>query len=359
MPVFRRASTTRAGLASGTPYEMPHRMRFTLPAALLVLGLVFGCYPHYPPTYDVSSVQGLAVDPSDANTVLAVHGGAIERSTDGGRTWKVDASPNAVTALAWVGSLAWAIGQPVGSAQFTVLMSADTGLTWNATVSPLPSAVTNASTLDVDRMNDRHVVVVDAVPGVVPQVFVTQDAGATWRMSSLAPVPSYANPVVVAFDGMNGSDVWLGFPNLLHSTDGGLTFTGTATVVSGVVFDIAALGSSVFVATDSGLLASTDGGATFGRRTILNDTVFGVRIDSAAPSIVWAVGSTGIYRSTDGGAIFLLVSNAEFLASSAIAPSNGQVVYFGGVAGGASTTDGGATFVRFSPFDFAILIPIY
>ncbi len=332
-------------------------MRFILLAALLSIGLVAGCIT-YRNTYDLTSVQGLAVDPLDPNTVLAVHGSRIERSTDGGRTWKVAASPNAVSALAWVGSLAWTIGEPVGSAQLTVLASADTGLTWSATVSSLPSSapVSYGSTLDVDHTDDRHVVV--AISGNLPQVFVTSDAGGTWSTSSLAPVPSYTSPVVAAFDGADGSSVWLGFPHeLLHSSDGGLTFAGIATVISGAVLDIAALGSSVLVATDAGLLGSTDGGTTFTPRFLPSgDSARSVRIDGANPSIVWVVGYSGVYRSADGGATFLLVANGGTTGPSiAIAPSNDRIVLFGGE----STLDGGATFVRFGVFDFGVLVPLY
>ena len=330
-------------------------MRFLVLAALLGLGLAFGCIPIGRTVYDVTSVQALAVDPVDPNTVLAIHGARIERSTDGARTWKVD-QRNEVSALAWVGSRVWALGEPVGGTQLTLLVSADTGLTWSATVSPLPSTASSAfgSALAVDRTDDQHVVV--GFSGLTPLVLVTRDAGATWSTASLAAVPSDTSPITLAFDGANGSSVWLGLPRvLLHSGDGGLTFAGTAAVISGAVLDIAALGSSVFVTTDSGLLASTDGGTTFTSRSLGSDVALGVRIDPA-PSIVWVVGYSGVHRSTDGGATFLLVSNGFTTESSiAIAPSDDRIVYFGGV----STSDLGTTFVRSGAFDYPVVVPIY
>ena len=85
-------------------------------------------------------MRDFAVGPARAETVLATTGGGLQRSTDGGRTFRALAGPAGLTVLAWpaAGSLYAAAGDG------TIHHSADGGETWTqrGTTGGQPEAIT-------------------------------------------------------------------------------------------------------------------------------------------------------------------------------------------------------------------------
>jgi photosystem II stability/assembly factor-like uncharacterized protein len=111
------------------------------------------------------ALGAFAVSPTDPQTVLAIGQAGLQRSTDGGRTWKPVPGTPPVGVLAWEqGADVWGAGR-----DGMVWQSADGGATWQrrGQLPAQPHAVTT-----------HESTIFAAVTG--DEIVVSTDGGATW-----------------------------------------------------------------------------------------------------------------------------------------------------------------------------------
>lgn len=172
---------------------------------------------------------------------------------------------------------------------------------------------------------------------------VSADGGATWAaLESLRG----ADPMGWG----KASDAMLvgGHPGLFRSTDDGATFirvTGAAAIPD--VHALGAVGDTAYAAsTQAGLLASTDGGATW---QVVNPQVgrgfMGtILIDPADPERLVAPDmGQGLVTSTDGGLTWTPLGGPGGAMAAAWDPTDTDRILAVGMGTNALSTDGGAT----------------
>jgi hypothetical protein len=226
-----------------------------------------------PPLAAPLTGTGIAVDPNDSNTVIAIFsgglgGGAVWVTTDGGTTW-TDRSAglpgNPMNAVVYDGTrLLVGGGQLFGSQYVGLYASTDLGATWTELDNGTwPVQVVTAIAVDPD--NAQTILV--ATPG--SGVNRTTDGGATWQIgvggtSALAALSLRYAPG-------NTSELFLGATSLgvFRSDDGGDDFVSSGDGMSELsLFSVAASpldSNAIAVAfqgqNSGGVFSSTDGGA--------------------------------------------------------------------------------------------------
>ena len=228
-----------------------------------------------PPLAAPISGRGIAVDPGDSNTVIAVFGGDFGGgeawvTTDGGDSW-TDRSAglpgNPLNAVVYDGTrLLVGGGLLFGSQPVGLYESTDLGVTWN----PLHDGtwpILVVEDIAVDP-NDAARIFVAIDGGGVNR---TTDGGATWQIG-VGGTQALAGRSI-RFQPANSQELFLGTSSLavFHSTDGGDTFVQSSQGISRLdLFSIDAnpldpdeLAVAFQGANDGGVLSSTDGGATW------------------------------------------------------------------------------------------------
>jgi len=229
-----------------------------------------------PPGHDPSmSGSGVAIDPLDPNTVVAVFrgdfgGGEVWVTTDGGDTWDdrtTGLNGNPINAVVYDGTrLLIGGGQAFGSEDFGLYTSPDLGVTWTPLFDGTwPLLVVTAIAVDAD--NPQTILVSTDGAGINRST----DGGATWDIGigGTAAIATQS----VRFAPGSSTEIWSGASSLgvFKSTDGGDTFTGSSNGISELsLYSIAA--SSIdplqiavaFQGTNNGgVFSSADGGATW------------------------------------------------------------------------------------------------
>jgi hypothetical protein len=323
---------------------------------LLGLCLVVACSTTARHLYDNTSVSGLAIAPLVTGSVVALHAGRIEHSTDAGQTWSVSPVFATLTAIVASGSAIYGLelGDGSASARTRVWHSVDSGTTFSATsalVAPVPATTSGA--LAVAATDSRRVVV--AFGANPPTIEATRDSGTTWHVASVLSFSTGAYIKGAAFDRTNAQVAYVAHADgVFQSLDGGTSFAPLTTpFASSTVNGVAASGSAVFVATSAGLGVSSDRGATWTTRLIgRSSRVSAVTVDAQSASRIYvALVGEGIYGSTDGGTTFTL------LVSSYTGPivASGATVYVAGAHSGNS----GLTWQPFGAFDFTAVQTAY
>jgi photosystem II stability/assembly factor-like uncharacterized protein len=217
------------------------------------------------PGYQVF-VSSLAVDPTHAGTVYAGDLAEVWVSHDGGDSWTQATNDNGISTVLVAADPARSsvfafIAFPAdGSFSYTLLETADGGVTWNDLSASLPAIP--------DGYLDVSFAIEPAAPGtlyialtrteadtgrLIPKTYRSGDGGATWQGAGTGgyPVAAAANGLVVS-----GS---------LKSADHGLTWTPIAAPPDTVgSFAIPSGGTKIFAAGSTlGVLASTDGGRSW------------------------------------------------------------------------------------------------
>ncbi|HEY5011345.1 MAG TPA: hypothetical protein VIK61_01400, partial [Acidimicrobiia bacterium] len=231
---------------------------------------------------------------------------------------------DALDALDAIGSSVWSL---VGCTATSVPCvdhlerSDDGGRTWRST--PLPGLPAGAAALD--RIDAGHAFVWSAFSSaaVAPAIIATSDGGATWH--------TRANPcgrMLAGVAGVNGFDLWASCSysgitaapkEVFRSPDGGATWVLTARVgmqpaadvgrlpISGYGADLIAINDQVAILTSGRgtVSVSTDAGRTW-RPAIAFDEFNGTITRLRGSDTVW-VGSAhnggpqfGVWRATDG-----------------------------------------------------------
>lgn len=247
----------------------------------------------------------VAVDPSDAQTVLALDGSARPnqywRSSDVGTSWArrdvhVTRLPKpAITALAidpFAATRLWA-----GTSRDGILASTDGAASWTPANAGLPRERT-VCTLAAEPDGGTLHAIADG------NLWTTRDGGTSWLPNTpdLAPPDALAKVTGVALD-PNDADV-------------------------------------VYAASPGGVFKSVDAGATWGPSGtgLPSSGARGVAVDPSASQTVYATTAAGVYRSLDGGTSFALRGPGAF-TTVAVDPTLTSTLYFDG--GVAVSTDGG------------------
>ena len=271
-----------------------------------------------PPHAAPLSGRGVAVDPGDSNTVIAVFGGdfgggEVWVSTDGGDSW-MDRSAglpgNPMNAVVYDGTrLLVGGGLLFGSQLVGLYESTDLGATWT----PLHDGtwpILVVEDIAVDPSDSARIFV--AIDG--GGVNRTTDGGATWEIS-IGGTAALAGRSLRLAPG-NPSELFLGTSSLavFRSTDGGDTFASSSNGISALnLFSIDAnpLNAEERAVAfqglnDGGVFSSTDGGATWSLQSAPPTRYSNVRFApdgtlyaiSSGPS---SVAQEGLYRREVNG----------------------------------------------------------
>jgi len=271
-----------------------------------------------PPLAAPISGRGIAVDPGDSNTVIAVFGGdfgggQVWVTTDGGDSWtdrSAGLPDNPMQAVVYDGNrLLVGGGQLFGSENVGLYQSTDLGATWT----PLhdgtwPVLVVDAIAVDP---NDAQTILV-AVDG--SGVNRTTDGGATWQIG-IGGTGALAGRSL-RFRPGTSTDLFLGTSSLavFRSTDSGNNFVQSSSGITELsLFSIDAnslvpdeLAEAFQGANNGGVLSSTDGGTTWQIESAPPTRYSAVRFApdgtlyaiSAGPS---TVAQEGLYRRENNG----------------------------------------------------------
>ena len=312
-----------------------------------------------------ANVSHLTVDPRNSANLYAVNSlsNAVWKSANGGSSWarlKIGSTgPTPINALIFAGSSQSILYAVTGGPNGGLFKSADGGTTWNATANNgLPSAPVVALAADPANAAVLYAATGYGQQGASPGLFKSTDGGASW--TATASNLKYAAQKLV-LDPSNSSVLYAGVggggqnDGVYKSTDGGATWTGVWNGQShGVrsLFITASKPPVLCVESNSGLSAtSSDGGANW--TSFSNGLVGGgfsaMAADPSNPAVIYAgTYGNGLFKSTDGGANWTASSSG--LASLninvlAVAPGpDSTIVYAGTAAAGVfKSTDGGAT----------------
>lgn len=211
-------------------------------------------------TPDWYFVNRLAIDPQNAQVMLAATGSGIWRSTDGGQTWSRRTTERAfdVDFHPTDGSLAVA-----GRADGRALRSTDGGVSWTATV---VAASATRIELAYARSNPQIVYCTASSTTWEIHVWRSSDGGQTYVPRSVAPISTYSlynNCLWV--DPTNSDNLLYGGVQLYRSTDGGVSRTQSTSgahpdyhvVVEDPRFD-GVTNRRVFTGNDGGLHTRAD-----------------------------------------------------------------------------------------------------
>ena len=271
-----------------------------------------------PPLAAPMSCRGIAVDPSNSNTVIAVFGGdfgggQVWTTTDGGDSW-IDRSAglpgNPLNAVVYDGTrLLVGGGLLFGSQLLGLYESPDLGVTWT----PLHDGtwpILVVEDIAVDP-NDAARIFVAIDGGGVNR---TTDGGVTWQIG-IGGSQALAGRSI-RFRPGNPQELFLGTSSLavFHSTNGGDTFVQSSEGISELdLFSIDANPlnpDEIAVAfqgqNNGGVLSSTDGGAAWHLESAPPTRYSAVRFApdgtlyaiSSGPS---SVAQEGLYRRENNG----------------------------------------------------------
>ncbi len=264
-----------------------------------------------PPLAAPISGRGIAIDPTDSNTVIAVFGGdfgggQVWVTTDGGDSWtdrSAGLPDNPMQAVVYDGTrLLVGGGQLFGSENVGLYQSTDLGATWT----PLhdgtwPVLVVDAIAVDP---NDAQTILV-AVDG--SGVNRTTDGGATWQIG-IGGTGALAGRSL-RFRPGTSTDLFLGTSSLavFRSTDSGNNFVQSSNGITELsLFSIDAnslvpdeLAEAFQGANNGGVLSSTDGGANW-------------QIESAPPTRYSAV------RFAPDGTLYAISSGPSTVAQEGL-----------------------------------------
>jgi photosystem II stability/assembly factor-like uncharacterized protein len=271
-----------------------------------------------PPLAAPISCRGIAVDPTDSNTVIAVFGGdfgggQVWTTTDGGDSWtnrSAGLPNNPMQAVVYDGTrLLVGGGQLFGSQNVGLYRSTDVGATWT----PLhdgtwPVLVVGA--IAVDPNNVQKILVATDGGGVNR----TTDGGGSWEIG-IGGTAALAGRSL-RFRSSSSSELFLGTSSLavFRSTDGGDHFAQSSSGISELNLfsvDASPLASNELAVAfqgqnNGGVLSSLDGGATWERESAPPTRYSAVRFApdgrlyaiSSGPS---SVAQEGLYRRENNG----------------------------------------------------------
>ncbi len=164
---------------------------------------------------------------------------------------------------------------------------------------------TDGGTIIIDPRDDNIVYTGGTSPAYLMAIARSTDGGNSWTRSTITA--DYGFTYAIALDLNNPNILYAGgqensAPALYKSTDTGNNWINITGGLKGIVKSIAIDPSNsniIYVATDSGVHKSTDGGGYWQNTGCLN--VRSVVVDPDQPRTIYAGTNAGFYLSTNGG----------------------------------------------------------
>ncbi len=253
------------------------------------------------------SISSIAVDPANANNILAgSYGNGVFRSTDGGGSWIPLAS--GVTTNSYISSLAIDPSNPATvfvGANGSVLKSTNGGEDWLPSGSGMGSDY--VSTLAVDPIHSNVIYAGTGYP-----LLKSTDSGGNW-----SAIGVLSSPQSLVIDPANSGIIYaISYyddysKTLYKSVDGGVNWnrsdSGGFYCVTALVIDPKNTATLYAADTSFGLNKSSDGGGSWsviGAGLPLTDSaISSLAIDPVKPNVIYAgTWGSGVFRSTDAGA---------------------------------------------------------
>jgi len=265
----------------------------------------------------------VTADPGNPLKLFAGSSTGVERSTDGGATWKPLTGFPSVTNLNSLAvdptnsQILYAATQPLG-----MLKSTDGGATWTGVNNGIPSFTENSV-----KMLDAYGIWVDPKSAAVLFVSVipynlmrSTDAGANW---SVSPLPG-GLAGSIAVDPFSNQTIYApSSGSFFKSTDNGQTWRPLPGLPDGSQPSAIAADplhpGTLYGGSNTGLFQSTDSGQTWTKKISAATTQFA--IDPYKAVMYANVTGLGILASTDGFTTYRLIASANTSAQLEVAGS--------------------------------------
>jgi photosystem II stability/assembly factor-like uncharacterized protein len=368
--------------------------------------------------------SALAISPTDPNTIYAATGinacdgmpPAIFKSTDGGQSWNAadtiipavasfTFSPDASTIYASTrigvfkntdGGLNWGetntglrvfdievlVGDPINPATIYaggndgLFKSVDGGANWTH-----PYTLSEADSLLINFTNSNILYARKASPNGCSSIEIdlhkSTDGGSSWNELSPDPYNGCLEGGTMAMDPVDPDTLYVVHGNdydgftISQTTDAGtlwknLQSLGDASFVNALLID-RNTPTTLYAATDLGVLRSTDGGASFLPTGLANTPVAFLAVDPFHPNVFYAAtsnnpypldvyppGLVGMYKSTDSGASWSAINQGldEIVATHTTINAllvDGDTLYLATSGYGVfKSPDGGTTWAAFN-----------
>lgn len=255
----------------------------------------------------LAAASGVVYASSEGNG----HPGGLFRSIDRGDSWERTTN-DGLLALA-VTAVAVDPSDPdvlyAGADNTGLLKSIDRGATWKIVAPEFEQGEQLGGILEI-LVEPSHPSAIYAIGGLAWLVR-SVDGGETWQR-----IRPFRGFLAIALDSRNPGALWAaGYSGMFHSDDGGVhwtevpVFTGAGTIWQEVEVDphdsrvVYVAGWESDQTSPVRLFRSEDGGTTWQERDagIEGGQVFGLVIDPAAPSRLFAGTDKGLYQSEDSG----------------------------------------------------------
>ncbi len=313
--------------------------------------LSFSCWSQYPAWKPIGPWGGAArvirLDAAKPETLMAVamRGTAVFRSRDGAKSWTQLAAfpelPNTRLDCGLISGGQWFVGAAPGG----LYRSLDEGETWRV--------VAGTEKLSVYAITawpkDARVMAAGTNQGV----WMSNDAGNTWRRISPKTIDDLSAIVSVAFDPTKAGTIYAGTPHLPWKTiNAGATWQKVHVGMfdDSDIFSIAVdptRQGRVFASACSGIYCSLNAGGAWRRVQGIpgtNRRTYVVTQSPHDPQLLFAGTSAGMWSSRDGGMVWKKLN--DFVATSiAFHPTNTKLFYVSTERHGLlRTLNGGASF---------------
>jgi len=293
---------------------------------------------HFPTT--------VVADPRRSGSVyVAIDGGGILASADGGRAWKRLSGPPG-TVLVLVIDPVHSATLYAGTQASGVFKSTDAGAHWKAINRGFPPSLSFVSAIAIDAQNPQRLF----LGTIADAPFRSVDGGEHWTQSATG-LGLYPDVRALAIDPLSSSAVFAGTPQhgLFRSTDGGLTWRPAgAGLPDPYVNVLLATRRGLFVGNQTGLSASRDRALTWQASHGLAATLISsLAIDAQDPPRMYAFDGYGLFKSASRGASWTrlpLPTGSDFLAPTGpvvVHPGDPQRIELGFVASVARSDNGG------------------
>lgn len=250
--------------------------------------------------------------------------GTILHTTDAGGTWAFQ-DAHTCADLQHVQFVSASEGWITGEGN-ELLHTTDHGATWQSQTMNTTSALGELSFINP---NEGWILLQGGL-------LHTNDGGTTWTQ-----INSSINGAAMAFSSALSGWVTGYFGDLFHTTDGGVTWTPQVTGVHENLLSIAAVNDNeVWIAGVPGVIHTSNGGATWASQTG-GCCKFYKSISFINNQVGWTIGNGSLRKTTDGGQTWSLESIYEnLMAVKVFDANNGFIV---GNAAILKSTDGGNT----------------
>jgi photosystem II stability/assembly factor-like uncharacterized protein len=297
------------------------------------------------------SVRAMAVDPTDPNRIyLGTPQGILYRSEDAGQSWQrldpgfprrgcsldeIEVDPAGVVYVGF-----WEVGGSGGG----VARSTDGGVTFEF-LKPLEGQSIRA--VAIAPSNPRRM-----AAGSLTGVFLSDDAGQSWRRISVEGDPNLRNIGSLAFDPSNAEVLYVGTWHLAWKTiDGGASWL---TVHKGMIDDSHVMTLNInrrfpqnlYATACTGIYSSTDGGSRWTKLEGIPESSRRTRSfaqSSEDVNLLLAGTTEGLWISQNRGRSWRVATSRNLVINALVLQPDGTIVLGTEEEGVMRSTDGGRT----------------